>query len=259
MFQFGVFILFLELAFFVLPTTNFARYAKELNLGLVLPTVLSTLTNEVRAKEQLPTLTENPLLVKAAEMKAQDMAAKSYFAHVSPEGKSPWYWFDQAGYKYSFAGENLAVNFTDSEKVTEAWMNSPTHRANIVGGAYTEVGTGIATGTYKGHESVFVAQVYGRPLVKSQLVAAANISGWEQLLASPRNTIDIFLAVALAVVIGALLLNIFLKFENRHTDLLKNALFMIIFLLAIHMVNNYVSAKNFETTFMAFTPEGAIE
>jgi hypothetical protein len=55
------------------------------------------------------------------------------------------------------------------------------------------------------------------------------------------------------------LLNIFVKFENRHTDLLKNALFMIIFLLAIHMVNNYVSAKNFETTFMAFTPEGAIE
>lgn len=100
-------------------------------------------------------------------MKAQDMATKGYFAHTSPEGKkTPWYWLKQVGYQYQYAGENLAINFTDSKDVTNAWMNSPTHKANIVKDKYTEVGTGIATGLYEGRETVFVAQVYANPIVK---------------------------------------------------------------------------------------------
>lgn len=258
-FRLGALILFLELALFILPTANFARYSKEFGIGSVLPGVLSSLTNEERSKENLPILAENSLLVQAAQLKAEDMASKSYFAHTSPEGKAPWYWFNQVGYVYAFAGENLAVNFTDSEKVTEAWMNSPTHRANIVAGAYTEVGTGVATGTYKGYESIFVAQVYGRPLVKSQLVAGAGASNWQELLASPRNAVDVFLAVALGLVIAALLLNLFVRFEHRHPDLWKNALFMIIFILAVHLGNNYVASQSIETSFMAFSPEQAVE
>jgi hypothetical protein len=97
-------------------------------------------------------------------MKANDMATKSYFAHTSPEGKTPWYWLSQVGYNYQYAGENLAINFTDSKDVTNAWMASPTHKANIVKGNYTEIGTGIATGIYEGRETVFVAQVYANPI-----------------------------------------------------------------------------------------------
>jgi len=158
----GVVLLF-ELALFVLPGFNFVGFIESLNLGAVLPGVLSALTNEKRLAENLPQLSENLVLTKAAQMKAEDMASKSYFAHTSPEGKTPWYWLEAAGYSYVYAGENLAVNFIDSEDVTEAWMNSPTHRANIVSGAYTEIGTGIAAGVYKGRETVFVAQVFGRP------------------------------------------------------------------------------------------------
>lgn len=133
-------------------------------MAAVLPAVLADLTNDERHAQNLSTLSTNPILVHAAELKAQDMATKGYFAHTSPEGLTPWHWLDQVGYKYQYAGENLAINFSDSKDVTQAWMASPTHRANIVKDKYTEVGTGIATGLYQGKETVFVAQVYANPL-----------------------------------------------------------------------------------------------
>jgi len=108
-------------------------------LSAVLPSVLVELTNKEREAVSLKSLTENELLNKAATMKATDMATKGYFAHVSPDGKKPWNWLQAVEYKYQYAGENLAVNFKDSEDVTLAWMNSPTHNANIVKAEYTEI------------------------------------------------------------------------------------------------------------------------
>ena len=136
------------------------------NTAAVLPGVLGVLTNDERASAHLTVLTENPVLNRVATLKAEDMARKSYFSHTSPEGLTPWYWFKQAGYEYEYAGENLAIDFKDSYDVTYAWMNSPTHRANIVKAAYTEVGTGVASGTYDGVPTVFVAQVYAKPAPK---------------------------------------------------------------------------------------------
>lgn len=157
-------VLFLEIFTFVIPTLS------HLNINggraTVVTAVLTDLTNEERQSQNLATLTTNPTLSKAAEMKAEDMATKGYFAHTSPEGKTPWYWLDLVGYKYQYAGENLAIDFTDSKDVTNAWMNSPSHRANIVKDKYTEVGTGMATGIYEGKETVFVAQVYANPIPK---------------------------------------------------------------------------------------------
>ncbi len=115
-------------------------------LASVLPGVLATLTNDDRAANDIPPLTPDPLLAQAAQLKADDMAEKGYFAHVSPEGKTPWYWFDQVGYQYTYAGENLAVNFTDSKDVETAWMASPAHHANIVKAQYTRIGIGGRAG-----------------------------------------------------------------------------------------------------------------
>ena len=130
----------------------------------ILTGFLTILTNEAREKNNLPDLVVSPVLTKAATLKARDMAVNGYFAHTSPNGKTPWYWLDLVGYKYDYAGENLAVNFADTRDVTDAWMNSPSHRANIVKKPYREVGSGIATGTYEGKESVFVVQVYANPV-----------------------------------------------------------------------------------------------
>jgi len=134
-------------------------------LASVLPGVLTALTNEKRADNHEAPLTENELLKEAALLKAQDMANRSYFAHVSPDGKTPWYWLEQVGYKYTSAGENLAVNFFESSDVADAWMNSPSHRANILKNNYKEIGIGVARGTYEGRSTVFVAQFFGTPMV----------------------------------------------------------------------------------------------
>ena len=132
-------------------------------VGSIIPAALVTLSNDQRADDALPTLTRNATLDAAAQLKANDMAEKGYFAHESPEGLTPWHWFGVAGYNYAYAGENLAVLFSDSEDVVRAWMNSPGHRANILGSHYTEIGIGTAKGIYKGVPTVFVAQLFGTP------------------------------------------------------------------------------------------------
>lgn len=100
------------------------------------------------------------------------MAAKGYFAHVSPSGATPWTWFKAVNYYYYDAGENLAQGFWDDQGLNTAWMNSPTHRANILNSVYTKVGIGIALGTYEGRATVFVAEEFANPYV-TQAVAKA--------------------------------------------------------------------------------------
>ncbi len=132
-------------------------------LASVLPSVVTALTNEDRAANKLAVLIPDELLTKAAQLKAEDMAEKGYFSHVSPDGKTPWYWLDQVQYPYSYAGENLAVDFNDSKEVEEAWMASPTHRANIVKPQYTRIGIGVAKGMFEGSETTFVVQFFATP------------------------------------------------------------------------------------------------
>jgi uncharacterized protein YkwD len=133
------------------------------SLASIQSAFLVDLANEDRADLGLKELAINDKLVTAANLKASDMADKSYFAHVSPEGKTPWYWIGQAGYAYIYAGENLAVNFDESKDVENAWMNSPTHKANIVNNKYTEIGIATAEGMYKGEKTIFVVQMFGSP------------------------------------------------------------------------------------------------
>ncbi len=134
-------------------------------VSTVLPAVVVDLTNDERAENSLAPLLRSVVLDKAAKLKAEDMARYEYFAHHSPSGVSPWYWFSEAGYVYAHAGENLAIHFTDSTEVVEAWMNSPTHRQNIVGSQYTEIGVGTAKGKYEGYDTVYVVQLFGTPAV----------------------------------------------------------------------------------------------
>jgi uncharacterized protein YkwD len=134
------------------------------SLSAIYASVLVNLTNQNRAVANVSQLIVNPILEKAAQMKADDMAAKGYFAHNTPDGKTPWYWFNLAGYKYTYAGENLAVNFQESADVETAWMNSHGHFLNIMNPKFTEIGIATSTGIYKGRQAVFVVQLFGAPL-----------------------------------------------------------------------------------------------
>lgn len=154
-------------------------------LASVLPGTLAALTNQDRAMNNLPGVTEDPLLDEAAQAAALDMAAKGYFSHVSPDGKTPWYWLDQIGYKYSYAGQNLAVNFTDSENVESAWMASAPHRANIMKPQYTHVGFGTANGMYEGRETTFVVEFFAAPAALGAAPANVALAAPAQVALAP--------------------------------------------------------------------------
>lgn len=121
------------------------------------------LVNEARIATNTHVLRENEMLKKAAEQKAQDMIAKDYFAHVSPEEKTPWYWIKQSGYDYKLAGENLAVNFTNAEDEHEAWMDSELHKKNILNPDYDEIGVAVKEGILNGKKTILVVQMFGKP------------------------------------------------------------------------------------------------
>lgn len=132
-------------------------------LAAVISSAIVDLTNTDRQNNELHYLAVNPVLERAAQLKADDMAKKGYFAHNSPEGLTPWHWFKEAGYNFVYAGENLAVRFNDSVDVERAWMNSPGHRANILNTHFTEIGVAVAQGTFEGQTVIFVVQEFGAP------------------------------------------------------------------------------------------------
>ena len=131
---------------------------------------LENFVNQTRQSSGLQPLTENSQLDQAAQLKAQNMVQNNYFNHISPTGVSPWFWFLQAGYKYKYAGENLAIGFFDSEEVYNAWLNSPEHKANIVNPNYTNVGTAVVSG-FGPNNSIVVVQEFGSQLPPKQTVA----------------------------------------------------------------------------------------
>lgn len=129
---------------------------------------LYQLINEQRQKNNLPSLVLNSSLSLAAQKKAENMFQENYWSHYSSDGKTPWDFILGAGYKYEYAGENLAKNFLFSNGVVDAWMNSTAgHRENILKKEYTEVGYAIVNGILNGEQTTLVVQLLGRPLAGS--------------------------------------------------------------------------------------------
>src|SRR4030042_1476724 len=95
---------------------GFAHRALPRVLGYaanISPSEVISLTNSQRAANGLSPLSENSALDSAALAKGNDMIAKGYWAHFAPDGTSPWSFFTSFGYKYRYAGENLARDFPD--------------------------------------------------------------------------------------------------------------------------------------------------
>jgi len=122
---------------------------------------LLLLTNKQRIENNLSPLTLNPKLSLAAQRKAEDMFLQNYWAHNSPEGKTPWFFVRGAGYNYIYAGENLARGFDTSDDVISAWMASVRHRENVLSENFREVGFAVRKGKLDGEETVLVVEEFG--------------------------------------------------------------------------------------------------
>lgn len=131
--------------------------------SMITPEKVVDLVNKERIKQGLSALILNATLNQAAEYKAKDMLKNDYFAHTSPAGLTPWHWMEKSGYDYKYAGENLAVGFESAEKQQEAWMKSETHRKNILGANYRDIGVAVKEGKINGENILLTVQVFGAP------------------------------------------------------------------------------------------------
>lgn len=167
---------FLEIAAFALVfwISAFPVFAGEINVESVLK-----LTNTARESWGLAGLVQNEKLMSAAEEKLNNMIENNYFAHTSPSGFAPWHWFEKAGYNYQYAGENLAINFLTAENQHKAWMESPTHRKNILNPNYREIGIAIGAGEIDGEMSIVTVQEFGAQIGAADAPGGKNFSSGE--------------------------------------------------------------------------------
>lgn len=252
-------------SFFILPKSDY--------LAAVLSATLTDLTNESREEANLPTLAINPLLTQAAQLKAEDMAARGYFSHYGPDGELPWDWLGLVGYRFSAAGENLAVNFFDSGDVVRAWLQSESHKANIMRNNFSEMGIGVASGLYQGRNSIYVVQFFGRPSLgladsttgqellsivpeprlRQVLGAAAEVvdlTTWERLSIRLHTISDTVYLSLFALIIIALLLNLFIKIRVQHPHLIVNGLMLILLISLVLFVNQQLFERHLKTSYL---------
>lgn len=135
-------------------------------------------TNNERKNSGLSELNLNDKLSQAAFLRAQDMFENNYWSHTSPTGVQPWKWFGDVGYNYSYAGENLAKNYPNADATVAAWMDSPSHKDNVLNTHYTEIGFAVVDGTLNGQNTTLVVALYGAPVTVAAVEAVAGASSF---------------------------------------------------------------------------------
>jgi hypothetical protein len=120
-------------------------------------------TNFARTASGFGALKINDKLSQAAKNKAENMLEVGYWSHNAPDGTAPWHWIKSAGYDYINAGENLARGFNTTDSIMQAWLDSQSHRANILNRDYSEVGFAAVNGDMDGRKTTLIVAMYASP------------------------------------------------------------------------------------------------
>lgn len=180
-------------------------------------------TNIERQKADLPLLTINHKLNQAASSKAQDMFKKQYWAHVSPDGVQPWKWLEEEKYYFNKAGENLAKDYSSTNAVINAWMNSVEHKKNILNPEYQDVGFAVVDGEYMNESAEFIVAFYGlssgNAIANSHksfmgAVLSTNYDIWSRFKVAVRSITPLTI-VCLGIILIAIIISIWSHFY-RH-------------------------------------------
>ena len=210
----------------------------------VVASVLIDLTNETRARHGLTPLRYNEKLVIAATKKGEDMQKRHYFAHFAPDGTTPWHWFSVAGYSFLYAGENLAINFHSSKEVEKAWLASPKHRDNILGGQFEDIGIATIQGESNGEPVLFVVQLFGKqdpmalPVPTEHSIYKAAL--YEKVVFNMTYYVNIFYNALVALIICALFLMIVIEIREQHYKHILYGLFLITIVLVCSGINAHL-------------------
>ncbi len=147
------------------------------------------LTNEQRTTANIQEVRESKILDEAAKLKLSDMFDNNYWEHVAPSGKQAWDFMKEVGYSYEIAGENLAKGYHDSKSTVSAWMDSQSHRDNLLSQKYSEIGVAVGSGTLNGKPVTLAVQLFGKPQAG---IASAPATETKVLAAKKSTILDIF-------------------------------------------------------------------
>lgn len=203
--------------------------------------------NEQRKKQSESEFTENPMLSQAAQAKLQDMFTKNYWDHTSPTGEKAWVFIDRTGYSYTVAGENLARGFISASGMVDAWMDSPTHKKNILDNDFRETGIAVGNGIINGKSTTVAVQLFGKPspvFAQGQSLVAGERS------VSPRFSLDnpasaakmpfflIYLAIFALIVLDGFMIRVNKTHKNKkHMLSLRTSLGLNVIVLAVLCLN----------------------
>lgn len=217
------------------------------------PEEVIKLTNEQRQINGLDIVKLDPELSIAAAQKAADMFARNYWAHVSPVGTQPWYFITESGYGYRYAGENLARDFSDPQSVVQAWMNSRSHRDNILNPKYQDIGLAVVDGKLEGRETTVVVQMFGTKLsaqptlgksssteisVKAAESSNPSVKAFSTTPFDVSRTVSIVLLAVFVLVLVIDLVHLKRQKIVRWTSSsLAHLLFMVFLLLTVLIIN----------------------
>jgi uncharacterized protein YkwD len=152
----------------------FARQTAPLaDLAAVRDAMLAAV-NEARRTAGLAPLVLDDRLNAAAQEHAQDMLARAYYSHWSPDGASPRTRVLAAGYLPQTVAENIAEGEFTVNGVMSGWMNSSGHRSNILGGAFRHLGVGLAVGRFEDRYRLLWVQAFGKPAAAPSTAAAVS-------------------------------------------------------------------------------------
>lgn len=208
---------------------------------------LLLLTNKERQNAGIGSLILNDKLSAAASKKAQDMFENNYWAHNSPTGKTPWVFIKSSGYKYVYAGENLARGFTSASDAIKAWMASPDHRSNMLSSNYQDVGFAVMLGKLNGEETVLIVEELGNlhmPIARSKVqeIAVAKSANalpknvqavYKQPLISTSSLSSNIYYVSIFVFIFALILDMIIVEKKKVMRFVGHNIDHILYLLLI--------------------------
>lgn len=207
------------------------------------------LTNIQRQDNGANPLSLNDKLSIAATNKARNMFRQNYWAHNSPDGKTPWVFVKDSGYTYVYAGENLARGFQNSDEVIKAWMASPDHRENMLSKNYSDVGFAVIKGKLSGEETVLIVEMLGSTSFIKQgsetgIVPPASSQNLNLVLSKNEtnpliNSVGLSKNIALVIILiilGVLILDMFVVGRTKVTRFIGHNLDHILYFTIILLI-----------------------
>lgn len=158
--------IFRTILIILIIATGLSRFALNLS-GKALAASIDSASlmekiNQERVNRNIPALLTSPRLSVASAAKTDDMFTRGYFDHVDPDGHYVWPTIEAAGYKpYRLLGENLAIDFSTEDGIIRAWIDSPTHRDNMLRAEFADQGLNARYGDFQSRYTSLVTSLFG--------------------------------------------------------------------------------------------------